>query len=287
MILSHIRSFLAAALIGLGALGAVVTIPATATAADDAAAELGRALLLDDLFKVMGREGEAYGADLDRDFLGGQGGSGWSEAVAGIYDPVRIGQDFDRAFTAELTQSGADIGAMTAFFTSDLGQRIMVLELSAREALLDDEIEQGARAAYGRMQADADPRVDLVRRYVETNHLIDLNVAGALNANVAFLSAMGQAAGAKQPLAEGEILAQVWAQEDEVRAETEEWVMSYAIMAYAPLTDAELQSYIDFSATEDGAALNRALFAAFDRLFLSVSGDLGRALGQTLTGTRL
>ena len=86
---------------------------------------------------------------------------------------------------------------------------------------------------------------------------------------------------------ETEILSQVRAQEQEVRRDTELWLMTFASLAYAPLTDKEFRAYAEFSRTKAGVALNGALFAAFDTVFSQVSSDLGRAVGRWIGGTNL
>ena len=73
---------------------------------------------------------------------------------------------------------------------------------------------------------------------------------------------------------------QVWDQEAEIREDTVIWLFSYLTLAYQPLSDEELQLYIDFSSSQYGQALNRALFAGFDRMFAEISRALGFAAGQ-------
>jgi hypothetical protein len=265
----------------------VGTLACPAGAVDAPILAIEQALLLPDLFEVLQKEGEAYGGDLDRQFLDGTGRADWAEEVTRIYDAERLGREFRAAFEAELAASGVEAAPILVFFTSDLGRRIAVLELSARQSLLDPAVEEGARAAYAEMAAKGSARLDLLRGYLDDLHLIDLNVASALNANVAFLQALSQSGELDRSMPLDEILAQVWAGEDEVRQEAEVWLMSFAVMAYAPLSDSELRSYIDFSRSDAGRGLNRALFAGFDTVFAAVSADLGRAVGRWLTGTSL
>ena len=66
--------------------------------------------------------------------------------------------------------------------------------------------------------------------------------------------------------------------------ETEDWLFPFLALSYAPLSDAELQGYIDFSRTAAGKKMNTALFAAFDAVFVQISRDLGRAVAQQMTG---
>jgi hypothetical protein len=280
-------------LIGLQALAQVapgrflILAPiGSARAAEAWLEDLEQALLLPELLAAVQDEGRAYGRDLDDQFLAGNGGSSWHAEVARIYDPARLRPIVHGVLQAELADRPGDIAAMIGFFRSDLGERIVTLELSARRALQDDAIEEAAHATLDRMEANNDARLRLLRDYVRQNDLVELNVVSALNANMAFLRALSLASGGDR-MPEVEILAQVRAQEEEMRRDTDRWMMTFASLAYAPLTDDELRAYADFSRTEAGIALNNALFAAFDTVFSQVSGDLGKAVGRWIAGTNL
>lgn len=258
----------------------------SARAAEAWLEDLEQALLLPELLAAVQDEGRAYGRDLDDQFLAGNGGSSWHAEVARIYDPARLRPIVHGVLQAELADRPGDIAAMIGFFRSDLGERIVTLELSARRALQDDAIEEAAHATLDRMDANNDARLRLLRDYVTQNDLVELNVVSALNANMAFLRALSLASGGDR-MPEVEILAQVRAQEEEMRRDTDRWMMTFASLAYAPLTDDELRAYADFSRTEAGVALNNALFSAFDTVFSQVSGDLGKAVGRWIAGTNL
>jgi hypothetical protein len=184
----------------------------------------------------------------------------------------------------ELADHPQAVAAAQAFFTGPLGARVLTLEIEARRALLDKTVEAAARARVDEMRADDSPRLAALDAFVAANDLIEANVQGALNANLAFYRGMVEAGGLGEAVDEGTVLAEVWAQEEEVRGETRIWLMAYVAMAYDPLSDAELQSYIDFSATPAGQRLNAALFSAFDAVFVQVSRDLGRAAGLQMIG---
>lgn len=257
-----------------------------AGAAEAWAEELEQAILLPDLLVAVQEEGRAYGQDLDEQFLAGTGGSSWQAEVDRIYDPARLRPVVNAVLQAALADRPSDIATMIGFFRSDLGARVVALELSARRALQDDAIEEAAHATLDRMEASNDARLQLLRDYVTQNDLVELNVVSALNANVAFLRALSLASGGDR-MPEVEILAQVRAQEEEMRRDTDRWMMTFSSLAYAPLTDDELRAYADFSRTKAGIALNNALFAAFDTVFSQVSGDLGKAVGRWIAGTNL
>jgi hypothetical protein len=87
---------------------------------------------------------------------------------------------------------------------------------------------------------------------------------GAMNANYAFYMGLVEGDAFEEDLTEAGDPADVWSQEAEIRADTEEWVYSYLTLAYAPLSDEDIDAYIALSRTAEGRALNRALFGTFD-----------------------
>lgn len=285
------RSFafaiLLAGLPGLGQVPFVTQSAGAARAAESPAQALSTAVLLPDMLDIMREEGRAYGEDLEGQFFPGAGGEDWARQVAAIYDPARLLPVFQATFAKALAQSGADPAPMLAFFASPLGRRIVTLELSARRALLEDSVDEAARQKMDEMRIEAPPRLQLLETYITANHLIDMNVASALNANLAFMHGLGAAGAFRKGLSEEELLAEVWSQEDAVRSETADWMLKFVILAYGPLEDAEVVAYTDFSRSPEGSALNRALFAGFDAVFAQVSNELGRAVGRWTQGTNL
>ncbi len=256
-------------------------------AAGGDAARLGEALQLREVFAVMSEEGRDYGAQIEADMFPGAGGPSWLKAVNGIYSVDRILPVFDAAFEAELADSKADVPAMIAFFESDLGRRITTLEISGRRALLDQAVEDASRLKYEELSQTGDPKAALIDRFVDANDLVESNVAGAMNANYAFYQGLGDAGALGNGLTDDEIIAEIWAQEDAIRDETDVWIRSYLVMAYAPLSEGEIRQYLDFSTTPAGRELNAALFAGFDAVFTDVSRQLGRAAGGVMAGQEL
>lgn len=265
----------------------LLSLPGLCRAADADVAALNAALKLPEVFAVMTEEGLGYGRDLEADMFPGSGGARWNDAVAGIYETGRMVDGFSEAFAAALDASDGDVPAMLDFFSSDLGQRIVALEISARRALLDEAVDEASRAKLEEMRETADPRLELIEEFVSTNDLVEANVTGGLNANYAFYLGLADAGALPSAMSEDEIIGEIWGQESDIREETEIWILSYLAMAYAPLTDAEVGEYIDFSETEAGRDLNRALFSGYDTVFEDVSRQLGRAAGAVLAGQDL
>lgn len=245
---------------------------------------LAEALHLSDLFRVMADEGRDYGADLEAELFPQAGGTRWAETVAAIHAPERIEALVMAQLATELARDPDAVARMTTFFTTTPGARIAKLEIAAREAYLDEATKEAAEAAFMDMLAASEPRLETIRRLAEVNDLIEQNVAGALNANLAFYRGMVAGGAVQQTLPDSEMMADLWSQEAQIRKDTTDWLMPYMALAYRPLSDADLDAYIAFSETADGQLLNQALFAAFNRMFNAVSRDLGVAAAKMLQG---
>jgi hypothetical protein len=177
---------------------------------------------------------------------------------------------------------------MLAFFRSDLGARIVALEISARRALLDPSVEDASLLKLEEMHEIRDPRLGRIEALIAAGDLIEENVAGAMNANLAFYR--GLVTGGASPqgtMTDEDMLRDVWSQEDDVRRETTEWLTQMLVMAYAPLSDDELDTYLRFTESRAGRQMNRALFEAYDHVFSDVSNRLGIAAARVLSGQDL
>jgi len=273
------------AMTGLPALAQSVAAVAEAVDPTEIRA-LYDALELPGIVDVMSREGAQYGEALAETMFGGMAiPASWSEAVADIYDPAIIEERALASLEADLV--GEDVGAMIAFFEAEPGRTIAGLELSAREAMLDDDVEEAAKEMAAVAMAEEDPRLDLVRRYAEANDLIETNVVGALNTNVAYFMGLMDGGALGQDMTETDVLADVRSQESQIRADTTEWVYSFLLMAYQPASDEDIEALIAFSATEPGQALNRAVFRAFDGTFEDISHALGVVSARYMTTEEL
>ena len=240
---------------------------------------------LQDTIAVMEEEGLAYGNDLEDELFPAAGGARWDGIVALIYDRPTMQKRFEQAFTKRLLLHPETLAAIDAFYGSAMGQRILELEIEARRALLDSAIEDAAKVAIDRMRADRDPRLELLVRFAEANDLIEENVSGALNSNLAFYRGMSDGgAFAGSEMTEEEMLSEVWSQEADIRTETAGWLYPYLMLAYESLPDEDVEAYIAFSQSSAGAAINRAMFGAFDEVFSTISHDLGRAAAEMLSG---
>ncbi len=243
---------------------------------------LAEALALDEVIAVMREEGIEYGAEMQRDLFPGRGGDGWARTVAEIYDADAMERAVVDRLAGGLDES--DIIPLTAFFTSSEGERIVRLELEARRALMDEDVEDAARARAASLRTEGAPLIGRIDAFIAANDLVEQNVVGAMNANYAFYEGMAAAQPLELQVPQDQILSDVWSQEPEIRQETAEWIDAFLTMAYAPLPDGDLDTYTALSQTEAGRALNTALFAAFDEMYAGISRRLGAGAALYMSG---
>ena len=269
--------------------------PLTAKAEQGAQAERVAVLIqlmgLDQIIAIMREEGLAYGQELEAEMLSGGGGAAWDMLVDRIYDVDKMTAMVAERFTMSFGQ--ADPAPLIAFFEGETGARIVELEIAARRAFMQQDVEEAAREAFRRVEGDLaarsprriDPHLSAIESYVEANDLIGFNVMGALNANMLFYR--GLIEGGALEMSESDILADIWAQEEDTRAETREWVYAFLMLAYEPLAPDQISAYADLSKTASGRAMNRALFEAFDHMYGKVSQALGLAVAGQMLGEEL
>ena len=260
----------------------VVCVSLPAAASSDRLAVLVETLRLPELIEIMRAEGIDHGVEIGDSLLGPRAGRGWADTVARIYRPERMLEVMTAGLEATLPADGTFLDEIIVFYGSERGQRVTELEISARRAMLDDAVDEAARERWAAMVAEEDPRIPALRRFAEVGDLIEENVVGGLNSTYAFYMGLLDAGAAEFPMSEGDVLADVWAQEPGIRAEIEEWLFAYLALAYGPLSAEDIDAYVAFYEGEAGQALNAALFAGFHAMFESISRELGRAAGRVL-----
>lgn len=256
-----------------------VALPVRAAPVDD----LMEALRVDDMLVIMRDEGLAYGEEMAVDMFAGGASPRWDDLLEAIYNTDKMAAVVRREFSETLGE--ADLEPLIAFFTSDTGRAVVQAELDARRAMVRDTIEDGARERFRALDGTDDPRLAQIDRFVEANDLIEANVAGALNASFNFYR--GLVDGGAFAMSESDILSDVWAQEEETRTDTREWLYGFLLLAYRRIDDPALDAYIDLSSSDEGRLLNRALFAGFNRMYDDISYGLGLAAAQEMQGQDL
>jgi len=252
---------------GLRAATFAWLISATAVLASPESDRLMDALGVPELIAAFSVEGIENGAALDDSVLNGQGGNVWAETVRRLYDPQRLEADVRRAFAETLDEQVAAQALL--FFESELGVRIVALEVQARTAMLNDDLEAAARSAPSALD-------ETITAFLEIRHLIERNTDAAMAAQEAFYAGLAMSSGQTDSTPDPAT------QRALIMAETESWLRGYYALAQSPLSADEVAIYTAFWDTEIATALDDALFEAFGTSYASLSFGLGQAAGHLL-----
>lgn len=264
-------------------LSATLALVPLAVAADAAFSRMYDLLSLDSYLEITRAEGIEDFTPLTEDFIGLPPDSVLNEQITQIYDVPRMRDALFAEMKSGLTEQ--DIAGITVFAQSDMGQQIISLEIAARRAMSDPDVEAAARAAWARAEEDRPWLTARVQDLIEVSDLVERNVAGSLNSHLRFYQ--GLADGDGLDMSEAEMLAQVYGQEPDIRADTSEWLGGYLMLAYDPLGEETIEKYITFWSSPPGRALNSALFDGFNKLFDDISYATARILAVRMGAQEL
>lgn len=265
------------ALIGVSSIGtpALAQTPPNPVAVPvDAHAALMATAKIQQLMRVVATEGARHGVGLEQSLFPGKGGAAWMSTVSIIQGPDRMTDLIADVLRDDL--SPADARTAATFLGSDLGQRVVDREVMTRQRMLDAKAD--ARAATAPVTRPG--RAALIEDIIARLGLIEANVSGGLNANLAFYRGLADGGAFKARLTEREMISLVWTQEADMRAASADWLRGYLTRAYAPLSEAELKRYVAFTDTDVGRRYSAAMIRGFDAAFETTSYDLGRAAAR-------
>lgn len=249
---------------------------------------LWQALRLSEMMEVMQDEALNQGDEMAGMLFEKGSDAGWRKRVAAIHDTTRLSAKLQAAFGKALADEPEEISRTALdFLETALGRQVVALELEARRAIIDQETEDGAIAAYQQALDRDSPRLRQIDRLVEGADLIEPTIAAALNEALAFSTGFAAEGGFQIPMTDAEILEETWAQEPEIRAMIEEWLPAYLMLAYSPLSDAELARYVEFGTSAAGSALWAALNSAYEEVYSGISREMGEAAALHISGRQL
>lgn len=266
------------------ALCAAVLCAAPVVALADARlTQLTDLLRIDGYIEITREEGLADFPALTEDFLGHGPDSVMLAQIEDVYDVAKMREAVRQSMADRLTD--AQIDAAILFFGSEIGEDISLVELAARRAMSDPQLEEAARSAW-EAAPETDPELAAqIEEIIAVSDLIERNVAGALNSNFRFMQGMADGNGTE--LSQSDLLAEVWAQEEMIRADTESWLGAYLLLSYQPLEPDDVDTLIAFWSTDVGRALNAALFEGFDGLFEGISYATARIIALRIGSEEL
>ena len=239
-------------------------------------------LKLSELINIMRTEGLEYAATLNAEMLNGQGGAVWKDQIDAIYD-TQLMTEVVRKKMAKLPEN--QLRQINKFYGSNLGAKIIDLDIAARNAMTDNDIRNIAVDNYQAALAQDPQSLLQVNAIVIEGDLIKRNVTAGLTSNYRFY--LGLVDGDFFDASEQEVIEQTWEQEDDIRLDRVKWMMGYLLLSYQSLDEAEMIELINFIKTQAGRALNAAIFEGFGAMYGDISYTLGGAVALNMVASDL
>ncbi|WP_420011451.1 hypothetical protein [Tateyamaria sp.] len=224
------------------------------------------------LVRAFSEEGIASSPELDEAFLNGQGGAVFAETVRKLYDPARLEAELRTGLYEVLDPDMARTALL--FAESDLGQRIVTLEVQGRQAMLDADVQDMVKAA-------GDDAGAAVTDFLAARNLVERNTEAAVVSQVAFFDGLAETITQSFPPPDIE------GQRAMIAADTERWLKGYYALVQSALNADEIETYTAFWATEVGTALDDAVFEVFGQSYEAISYGLGQAVGRLVPPNEL
>ena len=229
------------------------------------------ALHLQKIMKILHDEGVEDALESGKKYLGTDyDAASFEKAVNKIYSLEMMDNFMRNGLVEALPEPKAE--AALRFFSNGLGAQAALLETSARSAISYEEVKFAAIELAKEAKSGNTVRYSMLEKNIKDLELVELNMAGAFSAQYAFLSNLSTLD--EMPLNNDDIVALLLESEDEMRQDIADWLMGFTHMAYTPLSDEDLKTYLNFLSSADGKVLNKTLFYIFSDLSVQTSGDL-------------
>ena len=193
-----------------------------------------------------------------------------------VYKLDSMEKEFKRLLTENLSTS--DANEILLFYRRPIGKLASELEVSARVAISETEIEEMAKTMLKEAKVLKNTRLDEIESVIKTLELVEQNLIGAYAAQFAFMYELSKLGVLE--LSRQEMIDIITNDEEKLKGEILEWLMAFSHMAYAPMSDEQFSVYNDFSKSDLGIALNKALFSVYNEMAKDQSQSLANILGE-------
>lgn len=207
-------------------------------------------------------------------------GEDWLAAMVSLYDPREMEALYRADLNTRLAARPEVEAAFLDFAQSELGRDVITREVETRAQLLDPDWQAPVpkREDYAALETT-------VTAVIEGFDLIEGNIAAAMNSHLedarGFFDALDMAFDAS------EMIASLYAEEPEIRENTEAWLRDYLFAAYAGLSQGDLEALAELSRDPLHRAFTRAQIAAFDAAFEGRSYQAGLLRALALRSSAL
>jgi len=254
----------------------IIIICCACFAKADAISDLYDALQMDRVNEIIRVEGIRDAQGTGEAYLSANSVERFVDQAKSVYQLDIMEKDFKRLMTENLSTS--DANEILLFYRRPIGKIASELEVSARVAISETEIEEMAKTKLKEAKALKNTRLDEIESVIKTLELVEQNLIGAYAAQFAFMYELSKLGVIE--LSRQEMIDIITNDEEKLKGEILEWLMAFSHMAYAPMSDEEFSVYNDFSKSDLGIALNRALFSVYNEMAKDQSQSLANILGE-------
>lgn len=176
---------------------------------------------------------------LDKDDFGAQ----WNQLTQEVFQPGEM-----EALAVEILHQTLPVDLLThanAFYSSDLGQRIVAAENAAHMIEDDDAKSEAGEAIVDGLTRLGSGRVDDLRRMTSASDSAGVAIRAMQEIQVRFLMAAAAAGVVELRMDESDLRAALQQQEDELRRAIETSALTSAAYTYQAFSDAEVTAYAD------------------------------------------
>ena len=242
----------------------------------DAISDLYDALLMDRVNEIIRVEGIRDAQGTGEAYLSANSVERFVDQAKSVYKLDSMEKEFKRLLTENLSTS--DANEILLFYRRPIGKLASELEVSARVAISETEIEEMAKTKLKEAKALKNTRLDEIESVIKTLELVEQNLIGAYAAQFAFMYELSKLGVLE--LSRQEMIDIITNDEEKLKGEILEWLMAFSHMAYAPMSDEQFSVYNDFSKSDLGIALNKALFSVYNEMAKDQSQSLANILGE-------
>lgn len=208
----------------------------------------------------------------------------WQEKLDEIFEVARIEALFEAGFSDGFNSRSTT--EVLEFLQDPDWIEIVTLQNDAAIATLDPDIEAASFEVYWDHVDRNSKRLAALEKLIGTVNLIEQNIAGAMNGMITLNQGMSSII-PEMAYPEEDLFAFFLEEEESMRADISESLLSFFLMTYEPISDQVLRDQIAFWSTQAGQDLSNAMMRAYDEVYDSLTYDLGRAMAEMLTETAL
>jgi len=200
----------------------------------------------------------------------------WNISAAENFDAVGMFEETVVMLGESLDD--AAMGELEVFYASDLGREITAMEVAAQRPGSALVVKTEGTEILSGLIANEDPRLEQLTRLIEALEAVETGLAMAANLNHAVLTGMAASGQLPYALDDAQIAAMVDGQRGMMRGAIQEQLFVSLAYTYQMLSDADLDTYIDFLEDDAGRDFYALILLATEEIISVRAKKFGHRL---------